>query len=197
MAYSGFICHDDYLAKTASLSDEELGQLFRALMVYHATGLVEEMDGRVSFAFDFIKVDIDRTEKEYQAKCEKNRANRMVAIENARQRSLTVDNERDKEKKRKEKEKTRKEIKRFTPPTVDEVRAYCKERNNSVNPERFVNYYTSKGWKVGKTPMSDWKAAVRTWEEGEKDNAGHTGNSGNAEGKVRSAYSFLDEQSAI
>ena len=53
---------------------------------------------------------------------------------------------------------------RFTPPTVDEVRAYCQERKNNVDPERFVDYYTSNGWKVGKNPMKDWKAAVRTWE---------------------------------
>lgn len=54
---------------------------------------------------------------------------------------------------------------RFTPPTVDEVKAYCKERHNTVNPERFVSWYEANGWKVGKNPMKDWKAAVRTWED--------------------------------
>ena len=54
--------------------------------------------------------------------------------------------------------------KRFTPPSVDEVRAYCQERGNNVDAERFIDYYTSNGWKVGKNPMKDWKAAVRTWE---------------------------------
>lgn len=53
---------------------------------------------------------------------------------------------------------------RFAPPTVDEVRAYCLERGNSVDPARFVDFYTCKGWMVGKTKMKDWKAAVRTWE---------------------------------
>lgn len=53
---------------------------------------------------------------------------------------------------------------RFTPPTVDEVRAYCQERGNSVDPERFVDFYASKGWLVGKTRMKDWRAAVRSWE---------------------------------
>lgn len=53
---------------------------------------------------------------------------------------------------------------RFTPPTVEEVAEYCKERNNNVNAERFVDFYTSKGWKVGKESMKDWKACVRTWE---------------------------------
>lgn len=54
---------------------------------------------------------------------------------------------------------------RFTPPTVSEVAAYCKERHNDVNPQRFVDWYTANGWKVGKNPMKDWRAAVRNWEK--------------------------------
>lgn len=58
--------------------------------------------------------------------------------------------------------------KRFTPPTVEEVRSYCQERGNSVDPETFVNFYESKGWFVGKSKMKDWKACVRTWERNRK-----------------------------
>lgn len=58
--------------------------------------------------------------------------------------------------------------KRFRKPTLEEVSAYCKERKNNVNPQRFIDFYTSKGWKVGKEPMKDWKACVRTWEQDEK-----------------------------
>ena len=54
--------------------------------------------------------------------------------------------------------------KRFTQPTLEDVRAYCRERNNNVDAERFYDYYTSNGWKVGRNPMKDWKAAVRRWE---------------------------------
>lgn len=54
--------------------------------------------------------------------------------------------------------------KRFVPPTVKEVKDYCLERHNSVDAERFVDFYESKGWMVGKNKMSSWKAAVRTWE---------------------------------
>lgn len=58
---------------------------------------------------------------------------------------------------------------RFTPPTVDEVKAYCLECNyTAVDPERFVNFYQSKGWKVGKETMKDWKAAVRYWATRDK-----------------------------
>lgn len=61
-----------------------------------------------------------------------------------------------------------KPVKRFIKPTVDEVSAYCMERRNNVGPDKFMDYYTSNGWRVGKNPMKDWKAAVRTWEGNEK-----------------------------
>ncbi len=54
--------------------------------------------------------------------------------------------------------------KTFIKPTVEEVREYCQERGNTVDPDTFVNFYESKGWVVGKSPMKDWKAAVRNWE---------------------------------
>lgn len=60
------------------------------------------------------------------------------------------------------------QYKRFVPPTVDEVRAYCEERGNNIDAESFVDYYTSTGWLVGKKPMKDWKASVRTWERNER-----------------------------
>lgn len=57
---------------------------------------------------------------------------------------------------------------RFKPPTVEEVREYCKERDNNIDAERFIDYYSSNGWKVGRNSMKDWKAAIRTWERKEK-----------------------------
>lgn len=59
--------------------------------------------------------------------------------------------------------------KRFSPPSVEEVRQYCEERNNGIDAERFVNFYESKGWMVGKNKMKDWKASVRTWEKMNKE----------------------------
>ena len=61
---------------------------------------------------------------------------------------------------------------RFTPPDFSEVQAYCQERGKGVDPERWFNYYTANGWMVGKNKMKDWKAAVRTWEGGQKKQGG-------------------------
>jgi hypothetical protein len=55
--------------------------------------------------------------------------------------------------------------KRFVKPNVEDIIDYCNERNNYVDPQKFYDYYSSNGWKVGKNPMKDWKAAVRTWEK--------------------------------
>lgn len=65
---------------------------------------------------------------------------------------------------------------RFTPPSADDVRAYATEKGYTIDPEAFVDYYTANGWKVGKNPMKDWRAAVRTWIRKEKEN-GRTSNS--------------------
>lgn len=61
----------------------------------------------------------------------------------------------------------KKPSKKFNPPSIEEVKAYCQERNNSIDPEVFVDFYASKGWMIGKGKMKDWKAAVRTWEKRE------------------------------
>lgn len=65
--------------------------------------------------------------------------------------------------------KVDKNDKKFKPPTVEEVRAYCTERGNNVDAQSFVDFYTSNGWKVGKNSMKDWRASVRTWER--RDNS--------------------------
>ena len=66
------------------------------------------------------------------------------------------------------KPKPLKTVCRFTPPTLEEVKAYCQERNNFVDPEKFIDFYESKGWMVGRNKMKSWKASVRTWEKDTK-----------------------------
>lgn len=62
--------------------------------------------------------------------------------------------------------------KRFSPPTLDEVRAYCIERKNGIDPEAFIAFYASKNWYIGKSKMVDWRACIRTWEQRRKQEAG-------------------------
>lgn len=58
---------------------------------------------------------------------------------------------------------------KFKKPTLEEVESYCKERKNNVDPERFIDFYESKDWMIGKNKMKDWKACIRTWESKTKE----------------------------
>lgn len=57
---------------------------------------------------------------------------------------------------------------KFKKPTLEEVKAYSKERDNRIDNEKFINYYESNGWKVGRHSMKDWKASVRNWEKNDQ-----------------------------
>lgn len=62
--------------------------------------------------------------------------------------------------------------KRFAPPSVAEVREYCAEKGYTFDPETFVAFYESKGWKVGRNPMRSWRAACTTWQKRQGDGKG-------------------------
>lgn len=170
MAIEYFCCYHSYRKKCEKLTDQELGRLFRALLTYSETGERQELAGRESIAFDFIADDIDRAKDAYEAKCRKNRENGFKA--NGTERHRTVPNAPQSKEEYKDKTKDKdKPLKggdthaKFAPPSLQEVTDYCRERGNGVDPERFVDFYAAKGWKVGNQPMKDWRAAVRTWEK--------------------------------
>lgn len=79
-------------------------------------------------------------------------------------KEIEIDKEIDKDKRA---AKAPRHTNQFNSPSVEDVKAYCDERRNRVDPERFVDFYASKGWMIGKNKMKDWKAAVRTWEKSE------------------------------
>lgn len=72
-----------------------------------------------------------------------------------------------------EKEDVKPKAQRFIPPTVVEVNTYCAERNNGIDAQTFVDFYTAKDWMIGKNKMKDWRAAVRTWERSRGKNGQH------------------------
>ncbi len=100
-------------------------------------------------------------------------ANGNVTVTPCNAVDIDKDKDIDIDKDIKEKNKKEKATSRFIPPTLDEVKAYCSERGNNVDPERFIDYYTANGWKVGKNKMKDWKATVRTWEKNGYSNSGN------------------------
>ena len=164
------------------LQDAEKGRLFDMMLLYAEEGTDPgNFAGNERFVWPAAKQIIDLTAE----KAEKLRQNglkggRPVTKDNQEKANESKNNQSEaneshKEKKRNNKEKERNEkeainivpLTRFVPPTEDEVALYCNERRNHVNAQKFVDYYSSNGWKVGRNPMKDWKAAVRTWEKSE------------------------------
>ena len=188
MAGMNYVClYVSYLESLAPFSDEEIGRMVRAMLIYTATGETPLFDGNERFIWPTLKAQIDRDEAAYQERCEKNRANGAKGGRPKNQSVITKTewfSEEPKIAKEKEKEKEKEKKKEndsdmadkpptrhsFSPPSVDDVREYCREKGYNVDPERFVDYYTSNGWKVGRNPMKDWKAALRSWERKEKPN---------------------------
>lgn len=168
-----YIClYHSYLDAIQALGDAERGRLLTAMLEYSITGEAPQLNGNERFLFPMIKAQIDRDRSRYDAICQKNSDNvrkRSSTTDNDRKRSYTNGNKGKGEDKGEGKGKGEIESpsgnrERFAPPTVADVAAYCQERGNTVDPQRFVDFYASKGWRVGSQPMKDWKAAVRTWE---------------------------------
>ena len=161
-----------------TLNFDEIGRLFVFMLEYAETG-VEPQDfaGNERFLWPVAKQDIDRTVQKNEIlrvnglKGGRPRSNGNQEKPNETTKNQSEPNESHNIKKsniKKDKEKetllTECKEKRFVPPTVEEVSAYCRERGNSVDAQTFVDFYSSKGWKVGASPMKDWRACVRTWE---------------------------------
>lgn len=107
---------------------------------------------------------------------------------------LTTTIEEYKEGKNNKKEDTNVSKKKFVPPTVEEVRAYCQERGNKVDPQTFVDYYTSNGWMFGRNKMKDWKAAVRsTWEKNSKQEKPQTKKNNFSDFEMKADYGDMAE----
>ena len=182
-----FVLYHDIRTPLELLTDEQRGKLFIALLNYSEYGDLPDFDGALLMAFAFIRMSLDRDAEAWAEKrakrAEAGRSGGLAKVANASNASSSKQNvanlavpvsvsvpvpvnvntpntsvgrgTADKPPR----------AARFTPPTVDEVRDYCQERGSSVDPEKFVDFYSANGWKQGRNkPIVDWKAAVRTWE---------------------------------
>lgn len=143
-----------------------------AIKIFSQLGMMEILDDGTYFMNEVQRmigsaVDNDNANRQRRFR----ERQKMIALPE-RYDSVTKNNESksielDKEK---DKDNNKKTAKRFTPPTLEEVKAYCRERNNNVDAEQFIDFYSANGWKVGKNSMKDWKASVRTWERNNLSN---------------------------
>lgn len=144
--------------------------------------LPANLTGTAQQVFKIMKADIDRNNEKYQKIVERNKRNIEKRWEKDDTTGIPVVNQSNtnlKPETLNSKLKTQNQsceaaapprAKRFTPPTLAEVQAYVLERQSPVDPQGFIDFYESKGWLVGKTPMKDWKAACRNAEKWERWN---------------------------
>lgn len=91
------------------------------------------------------------------------------ALHREEKRREDIDKSREEREKKVDFATTETQASTFHPPTVEEVRSYCLERCNSIDAERFVDYYQSRDWMVGSSKMTDWKCTIRNWERSDKN----------------------------
>lgn len=168
------------------LNFEEKGRLFESMLIYAESGQEpESLEGNERFVWPTAKRDIDMAVQFRETKRQNgSKGGRPKTKENQEEPNETKENkEEPNETLKKRKEKKGKEtkgnsssinivpLKRFVPPTVEEIKAYCDERGSYwIDPEHFVDYYEARGWILSNgKKMVDWKATVRTWEKNEKE----------------------------
>lgn len=175
---------------SSKLSSMERLQLYDAILDYGQTGEIPNFSGALSVAWDYIQPTLDEDNARYEATREKrakagalggsakakaakqSEAN-VANASNAKQEEANVANLANSIQSNsiqfnsvqlRESEAGKPPTRpRFSPPSVQDVADYCREKSYAVDAARFVDYYSSIGWKVGKNPMKDWRAAVRTW----------------------------------
>lgn len=145
-------------------------------MQYSSLGEIPEFEGNERYLWGAAKAMIDNQRQSYEnkvtgaAKAREKRTdinNNNIDIKNNQNDIKLISTQ---EKIRKEKIREDKiTTMRFTPPSIEEVKAYCNERGNNVDPQTFVDFYEAKGWMVGSNRMKDWRACVRTWEKNRVD----------------------------
>ena len=172
----------DWVEVTGELNAQEKGRLIDAIVLYAQGGdWQEQIKGNERYLFPAFRKQIDRANEISEARSEAGRASKPKQTEtncNKPEQTETntnkiPNNNNNKEEKEEDnsKEKVKRESRRFTPPARDEVASYIAEKGYRVDPDRWMAYYESNGWKVGKNPMKDWRAAVRTWASNGVDNA--------------------------
>lgn len=179
-----FILYTSFYEPLKTLTNEQLGRLFRAIFEFNLNDK-EDVDVDIQIAFAFIKnqllIDSEKYEDVKKRKAEAGRIGmqsrwnkkKSITEDNKNNNVINVitdvtkitDNDNVNDNDNVIKEKKIKKRKVFQKPTIEEIQQYCTDRKNNVDAERFYDFYESKGWKVGKEPMKDWKACVRTWEK--------------------------------
>ena len=168
----------DFLEVVEPLSDDERGRLFMAMLGYALDGSQPTLTGNERFVWAMAKQHINREVAAYKTKVEAGREagrrsgearRKQTEPKGTKPNETNQDNDNDNNNNNNNDNDiyiapAPKAHIYLQPPSLEEVASYCRERGNHVDPHYFHSYYESNGWRVGRNPMRDWKAAVRSWE---------------------------------
>ena len=190
MESKGIIIHSDIKEKLELLSNDEAGQLFKAIIAYAEDGKVLSFDENrvLGMIFLFIKDQIDRDCAKYRERCAKNResgklggrprkSDRLIPKPNGLFENQMVSEKPNPNpipnpipNPNPDPIKDNGKAKRFTKPTLQEIEDCIREKGYNVDAGAFYDYYEANGWKqAGGNPIKNWKAALSTWNRREGD----------------------------
>lgn len=185
----------------AQVTRHTVGTIEKAMKIFQELCLVDVLDNGAIYMTDiqnFIgksSSEADRV-REYRLQIESEKSNNKLLSNNVQQKlykctpEIEIENrDRERERDRKNSAGAKRRAPHFSPPSLQEVQEYCKERGNNIDAESFIDFYESKGWMVGSSKMKNWKAAVRTWENREKKVKGN----GKELGETGTDYSVPDD----
>ena len=138
-----------------------------AMKMFNELNMIDICDDQTIYMAEVKK--LIGSETSVAERVRKHRENRKLLQCNTNETKCNTEIEKDKELEKDKEKEVNKPPKRFTKPTLEEVQAYCQERQNGVDARKWYNHYEAVGWKVGRNPMKDWKASVRTWERNDNN----------------------------
>ena len=160
----------DFMDVVEPLSDEERGRLFMAMLGYALDGRDPVLTGNERFLWTVAKQHINREVAAYMTKVKNLRRGNGPESEEKNPESEEDNDKYNDNNKYKNNDNDSLSIggagapdKREKKPTLEEVMLYAQEAGLSTDAEYFYNYYAANGWRIGKSPMRDWKAALRVW----------------------------------
>jgi len=160
----------------ATITNTNVDIVRSAMKAFSELNMIDILDDATIFMAETSKMIGFETKwaekkREYRAKKDNVLALSDSSPTNVRQeKEIEIEKELDKDINNIIVDKPQEKVKKFAPPTVEEVKNYCLERNNGIDAEAFVAFYDSKGWMIGKNKMKSWKSAVITWEKSRKGN---------------------------
>ena len=185
-----FVMYESWGAAIEKMNNEQAGELIKAIYAFQKNPDVVPEDPAIAFVFEIIKQKLEEDNKRYEEVCAarseagkkggRPKANasdkkQMVSEESKKSKCFSekakkADNDNEYDNDLKENTLEGVKEKRFAPPTLENVSEYCREMGyTNVDAARFIDFYTSNGWMVGKNRMMDWKAADRNWDRREKN----------------------------